>query len=330
MEPPSKLYGRSVVWRCLQNIRAKSGRDAVCPEPPRAPRSVGQWPARWENAAWGGGGLATLFRFLAPPRKFPVGRPRSKIRQRGLKPETPSRKEKGDPGAPRPRPQLRAGRGGVPTAETRRVRAAGEGDTYRDRAGRAPTARPGTAAGGGRSPAASSALARRGVKAFWGGGEQHLLQGAMPAAPTLPLPAGLGWGLIAVGSSDADSAPRRLHAGTPALRETLPAPTSVGLLWRSARGTWAGARRRWEPTAWVGAHGVGGSPGQRRGRAAAAALPLCSRLPAAPWLRCRESQEGPKDPQSRGQLVVLTLLLEIGPAEAAGIRPLRQKRHGCR
>lgn len=167
-------------------------------------------------------------------------------------------------------------------------------------------------------------------KGILGGGEQRLLQGPMAAAPALPLPAGLGWGLIAVGSSDADSAPRRLHAGTPALRETLPAPTSVGLLWRSARGTWAGARRRWEPTAWVGAHGVGGSPGQRRGRAAAAALPLCSRLPAAPWLRCRESQEGPKDPQSRGQLVVLTLLLEIRPAEAAGIRPLRQKRHGCR
>lgn len=147
----------------------------------------------------------------------------------------------------------------------------------------------------------------------------------MPAGPTLPLPAGLG-GLIAVGSSDADSAPRRLHAGSPALRETLPAPTSVGLLWRSARGTWAGAHRQWEPTAWVGAHGVGGHPGQRRGRAAAAALPLRSRLPAAPWLRCRESQEGPKDPQSRGQLMVLTLLFEIRPAEAAGIRPLRQKK----
>lgn len=103
MEPPSKLYGRSVVWRCLQNIRAKSGRDAVCPEPPRAPRSMGQWPARWENVAWRGG-LATPFRFFAPPRKFPVGRPRSKIRQRGLKPETQSPEGKGGPRCPPPPP----------------------------------------------------------------------------------------------------------------------------------------------------------------------------------------------------------------------------------
>lgn len=115
MEPPSKLYGRSVVWRCLQNIRAKSGRDAVCPEPPRAPRSMGQWPARWENVAWRGG-LATPFRFFAPPRKFPVGRPRSKIRQRGLKPETQSPEGKGGPRCPPPppAPSWEQGVGGCP------------------------------------------------------------------------------------------------------------------------------------------------------------------------------------------------------------------------
>lgn len=77
------------------------------------------------------GGLGHTVPLLRPAKEIPRGKtpeqnPATWLEARNAVPGG----KRGAPVPPTPtRPQLRAGRGGVPTAETRRVRTAGEGDT---------------------------------------------------------------------------------------------------------------------------------------------------------------------------------------------------------